>query len=147
LSDLLTIARKATKIPSSALLRIILSRPRIKKFITDLNTEDQLGDKHVNAFNVEMYTVGGEYSIPYAKIKGVARTDIDLNKSGRYWKTFTVIILPNGDFKITSNKEIHGDNTFLSNERWGEVEGLIPENLLKVQTLLNFEMAQYLLSL
>ena len=130
--DLFSIAENLSNINPTQLMQKILGRTDIRNLMIVLNTADQLGKSNENAFGIKLASIGGNYSKGYARSKGVAPNKIDLKDSGRYWRTFKIIPLANGNANIISDNTIHGSNTFLSNERWGEVEGLNEVNTLIV---------------
>lgn len=142
--DLVRIAEKLSKQTPAKLLFKVLSRDDVKAFIINLNTVDQLDNKHVNALGVELYTIGGEYTINTQLIKNVGARDISLNQTGKYHKTFAVIPLNTGDFTIISDNTIYGDRTFLAKERWGVLEGITKENLQKVNIFLSRKLVEEL---
>lgn len=144
-TDIFSIANNLVKIKPAQLMKNLLGRNDIQKLMISLNTDNQLGKLNENQFSIKLVTIGGSYSPGYARSKGVGAKNIDLKKSGRYYKTFKVVPLSNGDAKITSNKSIHGSNTFLANERWGEVEGLNTKNTLKVLQAIDEEVVKILL--
>tara|TARA_R110000744_G_scaffold275082_2_gene388057 strand:+ start:2667 stop:3107 length:441 start_codon:yes stop_codon:yes gene_type:complete len=124
MADIFSISENLINIKPAQLLKKVLSRNDIQKLMIKLNTVNQLGKLNENQFSVKLVEIGGNYSVGYAKSKGVNKGAIDLKNSGRYYKTFKIVPLSNGNAEIISNNSIHGSNTFLSNERWGEVEGL-----------------------
>tara|TARA_R110000764_G_scaffold72464_4_gene148649 strand:+ start:5140 stop:5580 length:441 start_codon:yes stop_codon:yes gene_type:complete len=144
--DVYQIAEKISDINPAQLLQKLLGRRDIKKLMIDLNTDNQLRKRNENPFNVKLASIGGGYAPSYARKKGVAPNKVDLRDSGRYYKTFKVTPLANGNAEITSDNTIHGPDTFLANERWGEVEGLNEANTKIVLHALDEEIIQYILS-
>lgn len=134
--DPLLLAEKLSNLDASDLLQKVLKRSDVQAFIVNLNTEDQLKDRNVNALGVKLYVVGGEYSITTQFLKGVPAKNIDLYDTGDYYESFEVIPLKNGDAEITSNKQIHGADSGLAEDRWGDPEGLIPENEEKAKVFI-----------
>lgn len=126
--DVYQIAQNLSDINPTQLIKSILGRADIQKLMIRLNTENQLEKKNETPFGVKLYTIGGKYSVGYARKKNTSRKKIDLKDTGRYYQTFKVVPLGNGNAQITSDNKIHGDKTALAQERWGEVEGLNEEN-------------------
>jgi hypothetical protein len=146
MADIFSIAENLSDINPTQLLQSILSRADIQRLMIDLNTHRQLGELNENAFGIKLASIGGDYSKKYAKSKGVAPSWIDLEDTGRYWQTFKIIPLANGNAEIISDNTIHGADTFLANERWGEVEGLNEENTLIIKKAVNEAIAEIILS-
>ena len=71
MADIIEIAETLLNVKIDTLLKRVLNRSDVQDFIVKLNTEDQLDDKNINAFGVKLYTIGGEYSVQYAKAKNV----------------------------------------------------------------------------
>lgn len=133
MTDLFQIAENLSNINPTQIMQKLLSRNDIQKLMIELNTENQLGELNENKFSIKLSsTKGGNYSVGYAKSKGVSPSAIDLKKTGKYWKTFKVVPLANGNANIISDNTIHGSKTFLAKGRWGEVEGLNKVNTLIV---------------
>jgi hypothetical protein len=143
--DLFSIAENLTSLDPVQLITKILGRAEIQKLIIELNTENQLEELNENAFSVKLVSIGGSYSPGYAASKGVPVNSIDLNNTGRYYKTFKVVPLSNGNAEITSDNTIHGSDTYLANERWGEVEGLNQKNTVIVLEAIDLVYAETLL--
>ena len=117
------------KVKPSTLIKRVLKRADVQAFIINLNTEDQLKKDNINPLGFRLYTIGGEYSNMTLELKNLRDPkQINLFDTGDYYETFDLLIFANGDFQIISNNKIHGSNTDLAKERWGEVEGLTKEN-------------------
>lgn len=144
-SDIFSISENLASIKPAQLLKKVLSRNDIQKLMIKLNTVNQLGKLNENQFSIKLVEIGGNYSVGYAKSKGVGKNKIDLNLSGRYYKTFKIVPLANGDAEIISDNKIHGPNTFLSNERWGAVEGLNKKNTEIVLQAIDKEVIKFIL--
>lgn len=144
-TDIFQLAENLTNIDPTRLIQNILGRLDIQNLMIVLNTVDQLGKSNENAFGIKLNTIGGDYSVGYAKSKGVGKGNIDLKDTGRYWRTFKIVPLANGNAEIISDNTIHGDETFLANERWGEVEGLNEENTNLVLKAIDEEVIKILL--
>ena len=143
--DVYQIAEKLSNINATQLLKSILSRKDIQKLMISLNTENQLNKLNENPFGVKLYKIGGKYSPGYARSKGVNSNKINLKDSGDYYRTFKVIPLSDGSANIISDNTIHGSDTILASERWGEVEGLNEKNTLIVLRAIDEEIIKYLL--
>ena len=126
--DVYQIAEKASKINPTELMFYVLSRVDIQQLMIKLNTENQLNELNENADGIKLNTIGGNYSPSYAKSKKSSPFKINLKLTGKYYTTFKVVPLRDGTAEIKSNKKIHGSDTFLNAERWGEVEGLNEQN-------------------
>lgn len=138
--DLIATAENIKKVDPVALIKKVLKKPRVQSFIINLNTEDQLKKDNINPDGVKLYQIGKPYSAATLAIKGINDpTKITLFDTGDYYDTFDILILPNGDFEIISNNEIHGSDTLLAKEEWGKVEGLTQENEIKAKTLIEEE--------
>jgi len=124
----------------------LLGEADIQDLMIDLNTNNQLKKLNENPLGEKLHKIGGGYSPQYAKLKGVGRSKISLNRDGDYYKTFRIIPFPNGTAKISSNKKLHGDKTFLAKERWGKVEGLNEKNTIKALKALDVKVIRYILS-
>lgn len=145
MADIFSIAENLSNINPTQLIQKILGRADIQKLMIELNTKVQLGELNENPFSIKLASIGGNYSKGYARSKGVAPNRIDLEDTGRYWKTFKIVPLANGNANIISDNTIHGSNTFLSNERWGVVEGLNEEHTLIVLHAIDEVFAEIIL--
>ena len=130
--DLFSIAENLSNINPTQLMQKILGRNDIQTLMIELNTINQLGELNENAFGIKLASIGGNYSAGYARSKNTNPSFIDLENTGRYYTTFKIVPLANGNANIISDNKIHGSDTFLANERWGEVEGLNEANTLIV---------------
>jgi hypothetical protein len=143
--DVYRIAENLANINATQLLKKILGRNDIQALMIKLNTENQLEKLNENPFGIKLYKIGGKYAPSTSKRKGVGATKIDLKDSGNYYRTFKVVPLANGSANIISDNTIHGSDTFLSNERWGVVEGLNEKNTLIVLRAIDEEIINWVL--
>ena len=143
--DVYRVAERLSNIKATQFIKKVLGRSDIQKLMIELNTENQLHKRNENPFGIKLYKIGGKYSPSTVKRKGVGSTKIDLKQSGEYYRTFKIVPLSNGSANIISDNTIHGSDTFLSNERWGEVEGLNEKNTLLVLRAIDKEVINYIL--
>lgn len=115
-----------------AIVRIVLSNPKVQQFIIDLNTKDQLFEKGENRLGIKLESIGGAYSlftIRDKQSKGLPFDRITLFDTGDYYKSH-IISLTSSELIIESDP-IKGDTNLY--QEWGpEIVGLQEENLNKV---------------
>ena len=143
--DVYRVAENLNNINATQLIKKILGRNDIQVLMIKLNTENQLHKLNENPFGIKLYKIGGKYSPGYAKSKGVGSAKIDLKDSGKYYRTFKIVPLANGNANIISDNKIHGDDTSLAEERWGTVEGLNEKNTLIVLKAIDEEIIEVVL--
>ena len=109
----------------------ILADKEIQRFIIDLNTQGQLFEKGINALNVSLSDIGGDYSpvtIELSKAKGRPKKSpslIDLFDDGIFYKSFKITLFPKS-FIMSADPNRGDSNLF---DDWGEdVVGLTEES-------------------
>lgn len=106
--------------------QLVLDNRTIKDLIVFLNTEDQMGQDHVDSFGQQLFnriTRRTVYS-PNDK-KGRGGKPYDLFDTGQYWDSFTATV-GQGVIIIKSDPRKGDDNL---EEQYGALEGLTDENL------------------
>ncbi len=119
--------------------KLVLDNEVIKKLIIFLNTDDQLGQDHVDSLGQELFNVFTNRSY-YSQNdpKGRAGQPYTLNDTGAFWDSFTVAV-QQGRIIIDANPFKDGDNLF---DAYGQdVLGLTDENL---QILINEALEQFI---
>jgi len=119
--------------------KLVLDNEVIKKLIIFLNTDDQLGQNHVDSLGQELFNVFTNRSF-YSQNdpKGRAGQPYTLNDTGAFWDSFTVAV-QQGRIIIDANPFKDGDNLF---DAYGQdVLGLTDENL---QILINEALEQFI---
>ena len=119
--------------------KLVLDNEVIKKLIIFLNTDDQLGQDHVDSLGQELFNVFTNRSY-YSQNdpKGRAGQPYTLNDTGAFWDSFTVAV-QQGRIIIDANPFKDGDNLFYAYGQ--DVLGLTDENL---QILINEALEQFI---
>ena len=107
--------------------KLVLDNQTIKKLIIFLNTDDQLGQDHVDSLGQELFNqfTNRTFYSPNDP-KGRAGKPYTLNDTGAFWDSFTVAV-QQGRIIIDANPFKDGDNLF---DAYGQdVVGLTDENL------------------
>ena len=136
---ILKLVEKLRSIEITGVVRAIISDPQFKKFIIELNTQDQLFNKGINSLGVSLETIGGPYSpntiegVPGLfegkKEKGLPFDHITLFSEGDFYESFRIEIGLN-HFRIIANGEKDDGNLF---DDWGpEIVGLTQESKQKI---------------
>lgn len=138
--DILEVAVRLSKNNPTKTLVKILNKPKIQKFITDLNTKVQLFDQGEDSREVQLSDIGGTYAPSTIRIKarkGQPSNRVTLKDTGDFHKTFEVIVKPNANFTIIADTD--KDGTDLTN-RWGsDIVGLQKDNIDLVMNRLREE--------
>ena len=138
--DLVRLAELFVSIKTGDLLFKVLSRSDVQEFIINLNTEDQLRTRNVDALGVKLSSIGGEYSVTTQFLKNTSADKVTLYDTGDYYESFVIIPYRDGSFEIESNTSIHGDDL---KERWGNnIEGLNKENLQKTNAFIENKICE-----
>lgn len=119
--------------------KLVLDNQTIKKLIVFLNTEKQMGEKHVDGLGNELFNVFTNRNY-YSKNdpKGRAGQPYTLKDTGDFWKTFKVAV-EKGRILIDANPLKDSDNLF---DAYGQdIVGLDDESL---QTLINEALEQFI---
>lgn len=124
----------ALKGQEKKVFKLVLDNRTIRDLIVFLNTDQQLGKEHVDAFGQRLFNRITRRTV-YAdneenNRKGRVGKFYELLDTGEYWDSFKVTIF-NGKIKIVSNP-LKGDDNL--EQMYGAIEGLTDENL---QVLIN----------
>lgn len=114
--------------------KLVLDNRTIKELIVFLNTDQQLGQEHVDAFGQRLFNRITRRTVyadtPANKRRGRAGKFYELLDKGQYWDSFRATV-GNGEMVIVSNPIKGNDNL---EQMYGAIEGLTDENL---QVLIN----------
>ena len=134
------------------IFKIVLDVPQIKELIVRLNTEDQLGEKHVDAKGQALFSKinkRGVYSRLTERITAgfkKAGTQYNLNLTGEFWDSFRVVITED-EICILANPTKEDTDLFI--EYGPDIVGLTDSNLeiLQDEVLILFQkfLSQWLL--
>ena len=124
----------ALKGQEKRVFKLVLDNRTIRDLIVFLNTDQQLGKEHVDAFGQRLFNRITRRTV-YAdnadnKRKGRAGKFYELLDTGEYWDSFRATI-GEGEIIIVSNP-LKGDDNL--EQMYGAIEGLTDENL---QVLIN----------
>ena len=119
--------------------KLVLDNKLIIDLIKFLNTEDQMGQDHVDALGNQLFNVFTSRSF-YSQNdpKGRAGEPYELFDTGSYWDSFLATVNA-GNIVITSNPFKGSDN--IEDAFGTNLEGLTDENL---QVLINEALEQYI---
>ena len=126
--DIVNFAERLEKFNAVSVIIDILNKPTVQKFIIDLNTKEQLF-KGIDSTSKKLSDIGGNYSPKTLKSKPYSDISrVNLKDSGKYYDSFYIKPLSNGDFLIISNPIKDGVSL---EKRWGDnLEGLTTENTI-----------------
>lgn len=124
----------ALKGQEKKVFKLVLDNRTIRDLIVFLNTDQQLGKEHVDAFGQRLFNRITRRTV-YAdnadnKRRGRAGKFYELLDTGEYWDSFRATI-GEGEIIIVSNP-LKGDDNL--EQMYGAIEGLTDENL---QVLIN----------
>lgn len=107
--------------------KLALDNEVIKKLIVFLNTDDQMGEAHVDSLGNELFNVFTSRTY-YSQFdpKGRAGQPYTLNDTGAFWDSFKAVV-QQGRIVIDVNPFKDGDNLFDAYGR--DIVGLTDENL------------------
>jgi len=113
------------------IFKLVLDNRIIRDLIVFLNTEQQMGREHVDAFGAQLFNRITERTVYSPKDKkGRGGQPYELFDTGKYWDSFEATI-GNGIIVIKSDPRKGKDNL---EQMYGALEGLTNENL---QILIN----------
>lgn len=115
------------------LLNEILRDVSVQRFILDLNREDQLFDRGIDAKGTRLSSIGGKYSpvtLRLSKTRKKSLSDINLKDTGDFYASFKIKLNPKSfDIDADTIKE----STDLM-DRWGkDILGLTEDSLEKLR--------------
>jgi len=119
---------------------VVFNTPDVKDMIIDMNTNEQLYKRGVDAKGTELSAIGGDYSFVTKDIKsrkGDIYTHITLKDTGDFYKSWRVSIMHNTIF-IEADTIKDGDDL---RQRWGDdILGLTDDSKDK---LINYAVVKY----
>jgi hypothetical protein len=122
------------------IFKIVFDVPNVKQMIIEMNTQNQLFQKGVDANGVPLMDIGGDYSFVTKDIKDFLGQPIDritLKDTGDFYKSWTVRVMGSVIF-IEANTIKDGDDL---RSRWGnDILGLTEESK---QKLINYAIGKY----
>ena len=146
------IAYNAIDLDRDAIFSAILGNKELQEYILDLNRNDQLFEKGINALGVRLDTIGGGYRPKTVKIKQGKGQPVDrvtLKDTGKFYDSFYITIglhefyIDADPYKQSYDGE--ADNLF---ERWGEdVLGLTDESIEKLGEFIKDELVPKVIEL
>ena len=138
--------RKLSNIKPNNTFNIILGSKVVATEIIKMNTIDQLYNKGIGSDNVELSSIGGEYSLVTMAIsqkKGrpkANRNRITLKDTGEFYRSFRIYVF-SGAVRIQADTIKDGRDL---QDDWGDnILGLTPENKSKLIAIARNEYIKY----
>ena len=123
---------RISKLNELAVFNIVFNDPRVKDLIIEMNTQDQLYEKGIDALSMDLKSIGGDYSDVTKDVKSYFNEPyehITLKDTGDFYKSFRVKAI-NGSIIISADTIKDEDDL---TDRWGSnILGLTKESREKL---------------
>lgn len=130
----------ALKGQENTIFKKALDNKFIRDLITDLNSEIQLGEQHVDSLGNKLFNQMTQSSV-YAESDPLGRggEPYEVRRTGEYWESFKALV---GQGFITINSDPFKDEDNLFDIYGENLEGLTDQNL---QTLINASLEKFII--
>lgn len=134
MSGIATFLKNAAKVNAQSLLIDVLKQEEVQALIVELNTFGQLFDEGVDGEGRKLSDIRQPYAFSTTQRKrrqGLPTDRVTLFETGKFYESFFVNILENGDIEINATTEFAA-NYDIRDSYGEELLGLTEESLSKI---------------
>lgn len=136
---------RVSRLSPSVTFKVVFNTPEVKEMIIEMNTNDQLYKRGIDAKGTELSDIGGDYSFITKDIKsrkGDIYTHVTLKDTGDFYKSWRVTVMGQVIF-IEADTIKDGDDL---RQRWGnDILGLTEESKGKLISYAVVKYREYIL--
>ena len=136
---------RVSRLSQITTFKVVFNTPEVKEMIIEMNTNDQLYKRGIDAKGTELSDIGGDYSFITKDIKsrkGDIYTHVTLKDTGDFYKSWRVTVMGEVIF-IEADTIKDGDDL---RKRWGnDILGLTEESKGKLISYAVVKYREYIL--